>query len=62
MPCSLRSPSGDRQPEPFGFGDNAPARVAEIFRQMLDIPSEGGVIFKPETLRLSWRGAGSRST
>jgi hypothetical protein len=35
----------------LGFGDNAPARVAEIFRQVLEIPSEDGVIFKPETLR-----------
>lgn len=35
----------------LGFGDNAPARVAEIFRQVLEVPSEDGVIFKPETLR-----------
>ncbi|TXL72419.1 nucleotidyl transferase AbiEii/AbiGii toxin family protein [Vineibacter terrae] len=34
----------------LGFGDNAPARVAEIFRQVLKVPSEDGVIFKPETL------------
>jgi predicted nucleotidyltransferase component of viral defense system len=33
------------------FGDNAPARVAEIFRQVLEVESEDGVIFKPETLR-----------
>jgi predicted nucleotidyltransferase component of viral defense system len=35
----------------LGFGDNSPARVAEIFREVLEIPSEDGVIFKPETLR-----------
>lgn len=35
----------------LGFGDNAPARVVEIFRQVLEVPSEDGVIFKPETLR-----------
>jgi hypothetical protein len=35
----------------LGFGDNAPARVAEIFRQVLEVESEDGVIFKPETLR-----------
>jgi hypothetical protein len=35
----------------LGFGDNAPDRVAEIFREVLKIPSEDGVIFKPETLR-----------
>jgi predicted nucleotidyltransferase component of viral defense system len=37
----------------LGFGDNTPARVAEIFRQVLEIPSEDGVIFKPETLRVA---------
>jgi hypothetical protein len=35
----------------LGFGDNTPAGVAEIFRQVLEVPSEDGVIFKPETLR-----------
>ncbi|MDR3511054.1 MAG: nucleotidyl transferase AbiEii/AbiGii toxin family protein [Caulobacteraceae bacterium] len=35
----------------LGSGDNAPARVAETFRQVLAIPSDDGVIFKPETLR-----------
>lgn len=34
----------------LGLGDNTPARVAEIFRQVLEVPSEDGVIFKPETL------------
>ena len=37
----------------LGFGDNAPDRVIEIFRQVLDIPGEDGVIFKPETLRVA---------
>ena len=37
----------------LGFGNNAPARVAEIFRQVLEVPSEDGVIFKPETLRVA---------
>lgn len=35
----------------LGFGDNAPARVAEIFRQVLEVQSDDGVIFRPETLR-----------
>jgi len=37
----------------LGFGDNAPDRVVEIFRQVLAVPSPDGVIFKPETLRAS---------
>lgn len=35
----------------LGFGDNAPTRVAEIFRQVLEVQSDDGVVFKPETLR-----------
>ncbi|WP_158809659.1 hypothetical protein [Beijerinckia sp. L45] len=32
-------------------GDNAPGRVDEIFREVREIPSEDGVVSKPETLR-----------
>lgn len=35
----------------LGFGDNAPDRVAEVFRQVLALPVQDGVDFKVETLR-----------
>jgi hypothetical protein len=58
QPIGADALSGDGRPRLPGFGDNAPARVAQNFRQVLEIPSDDGVIFKPSgTPRPYFRGA-----